>query len=290
MNSICTKSETFSMIRLLCKLFLFFPNKVFSSSWSYANIKFMSNVIEKAASCQVTNHIDSNDLGESYQSSYKRFHSTETALLKVKSDFLQYVDNNKTVLMVLLDMSAAFDTVDHPIILQRLGDRFELREFVASWFQSYFETHTMGVSMGNVLSGGHVLAVFCLRGRSSAHGVLFYVLLRLGVSSVVVVFVSIVARVASNCALPLVMGCLVVLGRLWGVLPCTFLTWVGGCCADWTRRRLGFLLLLAPEFWIWFLMSGWTFVALWLGLPSLSGAWVCVWWRSECVHLHRWLV
>ena len=67
-----------------------------------ANIKFISKVIEKAASCQVTNHIDSNDLGENYQSSYKRFHTTETALLKVKSDFLQYVDNNKTVLLVLL--------------------------------------------------------------------------------------------------------------------------------------------------------------------------------------------
>ena len=105
-----------------------------------ANIKFMSNVIEKAASYQVTNHIDSNDLGENYQSSYKRFHSTETALLKVKSDILQYVDNNKTVLLVLLDMSAAFDTVDHPILLQRLRNRFGLRESVASWFQSYFES------------------------------------------------------------------------------------------------------------------------------------------------------
>ena len=117
----------------------------------------MSKVIEKAASCQVTNHIDSNDLGENYQSSYKRFHSTETALLKVKSDFFQYVDNNKTVLLVLLDMSAAFDTVDHPILLQRLRDRFGLRESAASWFQSYFENRTMRVSIKNVLSDEHIL-------------------------------------------------------------------------------------------------------------------------------------
>ena len=85
------------------------------------------------------------------------FHSTETALLKVKSDFLQYVDNKKTVLLVLLDMSAAFDTVDHPILIQRLRDRFGLRESVASWFQSYFENRTMRVSIKNVLYDEHVL-------------------------------------------------------------------------------------------------------------------------------------
>ena len=122
-----------------------------------ANIKFMSKVIEKVTSFQVTNHIDSNDLGENYQSSYKRFHSTEIALLKVKSDFLQYVDNNKTVLLVLLDMSAAFDTVDLPILLQRLRDQFGLCKSVASWFQSYFENCTTRVSIKNVLCDGHVL-------------------------------------------------------------------------------------------------------------------------------------
>ena len=54
-----------------------------------ANMKFVSKVIEKAASCQVTTHVDDNNLGEIHQSSYKRFHSTESALLKVKNDILQ---------------------------------------------------------------------------------------------------------------------------------------------------------------------------------------------------------
>ena len=101
-----------------------FDHNILKHDRPVANIKFMSKVIKKAASCQVTSYIDSNGLRENYQSSYKRFHSTETALVKVKSDFLQYVDNNKTVLSLLLDMSAAFDTVDHPILLQRLRDRF----------------------------------------------------------------------------------------------------------------------------------------------------------------------
>ena len=122
-----------------------------------ANIKFLSKVIEKAASCQVGSHIDRNDLGERNQSSYKKFHSTETALLKVKSDFLQYVDDSKSVLLVLLDMSAAFDTVDHPILLQRLRDRFGMCDSVVSWFRSYFENRTTRVSIKNASSHKHIL-------------------------------------------------------------------------------------------------------------------------------------
>lgn len=84
-----------------------------------ANLPFLFKVIEKAASCQVMAHVDSNNLGEPLQSSFKRHHSTETALLKVKNGLLHSLDNNKAVLMVLLDMSAAFDTVDHHILVAR---------------------------------------------------------------------------------------------------------------------------------------------------------------------------
>ena len=65
-------------------------------------MKSMSKVIEKPASCQVTTHVDDNNLGEIHQSSYKRFHSIESALL---------------VFVVLLYMSASFDTVEHSILL-----------------------------------------------------------------------------------------------------------------------------------------------------------------------------
>ena len=68
-----------------------------------ATLPFLSKVIEKAASRQVMDHVDSIYLGEPLQSSYKRHHSAETALLKVKNDLLCSLDNNKAVLMVLLD-------------------------------------------------------------------------------------------------------------------------------------------------------------------------------------------
>ena len=181
---------------------------------------FMSKVIEKGASCQVTSHIDSNGLGEYYQSSFKKFHSTETALLMVKSDFLQYIDNNKPVLLVLLDMSAAFGTINHPILLQRLRDRFGLRESVVSWFRSYFENRTMRVScLMNMYS-----TTLSLMARSSAHKVLFYIQVKLGISSVVTIFVFIVTLMIFSFTLPSIIRYPVIVSRLWNVLPCAFLT------------------------------------------------------------------
>ena len=62
---------------------------------------------------QLTNHIVNHHMDEMFQSAYKVFHSTETALVKVHNDILRAVDNNDSVVLLLLDLSAAFDTVDH---------------------------------------------------------------------------------------------------------------------------------------------------------------------------------
>ena len=122
-----------------------------------ANMKFMSKVIEKAASCQVTTHVDDNTLGEIHQSSYKRFHNTESALLKVKNDILQYVDHGKVVFVVLLDMSAAFDTVEHSILLNRLKSHFGIKGYFLSWYESYFEKRSVRVTINNAVSDEHTL-------------------------------------------------------------------------------------------------------------------------------------
>ncbi len=55
-----------------------------------------------------------------FQSAYRKNHSTETVLLKVQNDILMHLDNSNTVILVLLDLSAAFDTIDHDILLKRL--------------------------------------------------------------------------------------------------------------------------------------------------------------------------
>ena len=76
-------------------------------------------MIGKAISYQLTKYLRDNDLEESLQSAYKTFHITETALVKVHNEIFSAIDNQSYVILLLLDLSAAFDTVDHKILLQR---------------------------------------------------------------------------------------------------------------------------------------------------------------------------
>ena len=120
-------------------------------------------------------HVDSNYLGEPLQSSYKRHHSTETALLKVKNDLLCSLDNNKAVLMVLLDMSAAFDTVDHDILLDRLESKFGIKHMVKSWFSTYLRDRVTKVSIDGDFSDDHVMRYSLPQGSIiGPHGFILY--------------------------------------------------------------------------------------------------------------------
>ena len=88
----------------------------FSHFRPISNLKLLSKVTEKAVACQLTDYLNANGPQEMYQSAYKVAHSTETALLKVQSDIFNVIDKQESVLLLLLDLSAAFDTVDHVIL------------------------------------------------------------------------------------------------------------------------------------------------------------------------------
>ena len=83
-----------------------------------SNISYLSKLLEKLVCAEINDHLASNNLLEEYQSAYRQRHSTETALLCVKADILRALDNNKAVAVVLLDLSSAFDTVDHQIFIE----------------------------------------------------------------------------------------------------------------------------------------------------------------------------
>ena len=78
-------------------------------------------------------------------SAYQKSHSTETAILKVQSDISSALDRRTVVVMVKLDMSAAFDTVNHNILLERMKSEFGLSEKVISWFASYLNNRIQHV-------------------------------------------------------------------------------------------------------------------------------------------------
>ena len=102
-----------------------------------SNLPMVSKVVEKAVAVQLTKHVTVNNLGESLQSAYKKNHSTETALIKVQNDILRAIDNRDSVILLMLDLSAAFDTVDHSTLLKRLSTSYGLSGVVLDWFRSY---------------------------------------------------------------------------------------------------------------------------------------------------------
>ena len=72
---------------------------------------------------------------------------TESALVKVHDDILMALDNQNSVIILLLDLSAAFDTVDHNILLSRLKSRFGINGIVLDWFRSYLPNRTYTVTV-----------------------------------------------------------------------------------------------------------------------------------------------
>jgi hypothetical protein len=80
-----------------------------------SNLSYISKVTEKAVFQQLDNHLWLHELYPKLQSAYRKNHSTETALLKVTNDVLVNMNSQRVSLLVLLDLSAAFDTIDHSI-------------------------------------------------------------------------------------------------------------------------------------------------------------------------------
>ena len=79
-------------------------------------------------------------------------HSTETALLKMCNDVLLELDNGRAVCLGMLDLSAAFDTVDHGLLLRRLRDTFNITGDVAKWLESYLSNRTVQVCINDTYS------------------------------------------------------------------------------------------------------------------------------------------
>ena len=117
-----------------------------------SNLPFLSKVLEKVISKRLNVYLADNSMRELYQSAYAACHSTETALLRVKNDLCRSVDGHGAAALVMLDLSAAFDTIDHGIILKRLEERFGITGDALLWISSYLSDRKETVLIGNSLS------------------------------------------------------------------------------------------------------------------------------------------
>ena len=115
-----------------------------------SNLTYLSKIIECVVVVRLNQHLIQNGLHEVLQSAYKQNHSTETALLKVQND-LMAIDTYGGAVLILLDLSAAFDTIDHTILLQRLHE-LGIRDAALDWFRSYLSQRRQSVVINGTRS------------------------------------------------------------------------------------------------------------------------------------------
>ena len=116
---------------------------------SVSNLSFLSKVLEIVVVNQLNTHINSSNTSNQYQSAYRKFRSTETAL---HNDILASVDAGKVTALTLLELSPAFDTIDHTILPRRLDDWSGVTGKALNWFKSYLTGRCQRIQIGDCLS------------------------------------------------------------------------------------------------------------------------------------------
>ena len=120
-----------------------------SSYRPVSNLSFISKVLEKCALRQLSEYLESNKLMCHAQSGYRQHHSCETLLVRMFDDINSSIAQKQAVALVLLDLSAAFDTIDHEMLATKLSSDYGIGAEVLAWITSYLECRTFSVKINN---------------------------------------------------------------------------------------------------------------------------------------------
>ena len=112
-----------------------------------SNLTYLSKILEKVVHHQLNDYVNHNGLYSPHQSGYRKFHSCETAVAKIHNDILMLIDKKENVLLLLLDLSAAFDTINHDLLLKKLYRSFGIMETALHWLKSYLGNRTFKVTV-----------------------------------------------------------------------------------------------------------------------------------------------
>lgn len=107
-----------------------------------SKLPFISKILEKVVYAQLKSFLDEHNTLEIFQSGFKTLHSTESALLRVFNDILLVNDSGDHAILILLDLTAAFDTIDHSILVSRLQQLVGIYGSALEWFRSYLSDRT----------------------------------------------------------------------------------------------------------------------------------------------------
>ena len=148
-----------------------------------SHLSYLSKLTERLVKNRLVDHLNENNLMNSFQSAYTKFNSTETTLLAVHDHIIRAMSQQQVTGLCLLDLSAAFDTIDHTILLHRLKSWFGLTDTVLSWIQSYLSSRSFTVDINGIKSPPSKLLYGVPQG--SVLGPLLFILYTTPLSSII---------------------------------------------------------------------------------------------------------
>ena len=151
---------TTNVFPLPCKSFIVTPlikkpgldAEILKNYRPVSNLSFLSKVIEKVIASRIISHIENNAIIDKFQSAYKCGHSTETALLRVYSDIVTTIGKGNGSFLVLLDLSAAFDTIDHSNLFDILEKYVGITGDALQLIKSYFSDCSQSTRIESIMS------------------------------------------------------------------------------------------------------------------------------------------
>ena len=148
-----------------------------------SGLTFLSKLIEKLVASRIDMYLSINNLLNPFQSAYRTGYSTESVLVRLHNDVITAHENGRLSVIAFLDLSAAFDTVDHTLLLERLEHSYGLTDTVLAWFTSYMTGRTQSVRISNVNSSSH--AISCGVPQGSVPGPRLYTLYSAPISDII---------------------------------------------------------------------------------------------------------
>lgn len=124
-----------------------------------SNLSTISKIVERLCLKRLLPHVIDSGNFNSLQSAYRKLHSTETALLKIMDDLYRMVDDRHAAVLIGLDLSAAFDTINHSVLIRRLQSVFGVSGAALQWVESYLSQRSQYVMVGGERSSTKSLDV-----------------------------------------------------------------------------------------------------------------------------------
>ena len=191
----CPSSQNSAIITPLLKKASLDPESL-KNYRPVSNLTFVSKFLERMVAKQLHNHLSQHQLYEKHQSAYRKRHSTENALTCVQ--ILRAMDDSKVIVLVLLDLSAVFDTVDYNFLLERLKQCGTAQ----SWFKSYLDDISQKVHLHRSSSALSSLRFGVPQG--SVLGPILFTIYTIPLGEIVVMMSNIISMLMTlNCMYPL---------------------------------------------------------------------------------------